>query len=186
MPADAVRLVALYEDRAQEAFVRGLTRRLGLRPERLIRCGDCERVVAALAQELQVTRARMTYQRNLGLLVVLDADAENGPAKRGGFSARLRWLEETVICSDTGGPRGADERISFLVPALEIESWYIHLCVPALRPISEHTDYKESAPWRSLAEDLGKAAKEAMLVWEPPLVGEPASISAARGELTRL
>lgn len=180
MSRPEVRVVVLYEDEQHSKLVRQLTRKLGLRPEYFVRCGGCGDVIRRFEQELLAMRPRMSFQKNLGLLVVIDADDRT-------VTPRLKQLEAVVAASNTGGPRGPAERIAYLIPALEIENWYVHLCVPAARPIDEGHDYKPDAVWRELAKELGKAAKAAVDAWDPqPNREDPASLVTARQELTRL
>jgi hypothetical protein len=175
-----VRIVVLYEDEPHGKFVRRLTDKLGLRPERLERCGGCVSVLDRFEQELKVMRHRMKYQHNLGLMVVIDADDAS-------IVPRLRELEQRLLDSDTGGPRGATERIAYIVPALEIENWYVHLCVPDARPVDEGKDYKPESVWKELEKKLGAAARQAVDTWTRADEGaEPASLTAARRELKRL
>lgn len=175
-----VRIVVLYEDEPHGKFVRHLTRKLGLRPERLEPCGGCVSVLDRFVLELKAMRNRMKYQHNLGLMVVIDAD-------KASIEPRIRELEERLRISDTGGPRGAAERIAYIVPALEIENWYVHLCVPDARPVDEGKDYKPEPVWKELEKDLGAAARQAIEAWvRADNKGEPSSLTAARLELERL
>lgn len=180
MSRPEVRIVVVYEDEPHGKFVRQLTRKLGLRPERLEPCGGCSNVLDRFVVELKAMRHRMKYQHNLGLMVVIDADDAS-------IVPRIRDLEERVRISDTGGPRGATERIAYIVPALEIENWYVHLCVPAERPVDEGKDYKPEPVWKELEKDLAATARQAVDAWvRADKKGEPASLTAARLELERL
>ncbi len=180
MSRPEIRAVVLYEDEAHGKFARQLTRKLGLRPERLERCGGSGDVLDRFVLELRATRPRMSYQRRLALIVIVDADA-------GTTTARINDLNDRVRQSQSGGPRSAIERIVYVVPALEIENWYVHLCDPAARPIDESKDYKPEPSWKRLAKDIGSAAKAAVAAWDPAAAGgEPASLAAARLELARL
>ncbi|HYO69045.1 MAG TPA: hypothetical protein VEU33_23490 [Archangium sp.] len=180
MPRPEVRIVVLYEDEPHGKFVRQLTRKMGLRPERLEQCGGCINVLDRFVLELKAMRHRMKYQHNLGLMVVIDADKASS-------EPRLRELEERLRISDTGGPRGDTERIAYIVPALEIENWYVHLCVPSARPVDEGKDYKPELVWKGLEKNLGAAARQAVDAWDrADKKGEPSSLAAARMELERL
>lgn len=180
MSRPEVRIVVLYEDEEHDKFVRHLTRKLGLRPERLVRCGGCTEVLDRFVVELRAMRAKMKYQRNLALMIVIDADQES-------IAPRIKDLDQHVLASKTGGSRGANERIAYLIPALEIENWYVHLCVPAERPIKEAMDYKPEQVWKDLARKLGATARSAVAAWDPEVGREdPASMVAARLELARL
>ncbi|MBZ4330212.1 hypothetical protein [Corallococcus sp. AS-1-12] len=178
MSRPEVRIVVVYEDEPHGKFVRQLTRKLGLRPERLEPCGGCVNVLDRFVVELKAMRHRMKYQHNLGLMVVIDAD-------KASIAPRIRELEERL--RDTGGPRGATERIAYIVPALEIENWYVHLCVPAERPVDEGKDYKPERVWKDLEKDLAATASQAVDAWvRADKKDEPASLTAARLELDRL
>lgn len=180
MSRPEVRIVVLYEDEPHGKFVRHLTSKLGLRPERLEPCGGCVSVLDRFVQELKAMRHRMKYQHNLGLMVVIDADNAS-------LVPRLRELEDRLLNSGTGGPRGVTERIAYLVPALEIENWYVHLCLPAERPVDEGKDYKPEPAWKGLEKNLGAAARQAVDAWvRADKKEEPASLAAARLELKRL
>jgi hypothetical protein len=125
-------------------------------------------------------RHKMKYQHNLGLLVVVDADDAS-------IMPRIQELTRRLLASDTGGPRGETERIAYLVPAWEIENWYVHLCVPEAHPVDEGKDYKPEPVWKELEKNLGAAARQAVDAWDRADGGrEPASLSAARLELARL
>ncbi len=178
MPRDEVRVIVLFEDAAQRSFLYRLVEHLGLKPVRYVLCVDCTGVLRQFELELAETRPRMRYQANLGILVCIDAD-------KFGRSGRVSELDQLMAAS--GGPRTATEKIAYMIPALEIENWYVHLCVPAERAIDEARDYKPSPAWRRLANDLGRAAKEALREWPAdPQRPDPPSLTAARVELDRL
>lgn len=180
MTRDEIRLVVLYEDDTHGKFVRKLTKKLGLRPMRLQPCGDCNALMDRFESELRVVRSKMKYQKNLGLLVLIDADDAD-------YNVRIRELEHRLLRSGTGGPRDELERIAFMVPALEIENWYVHLCIPEARPVDEGRDYKPLPEWRALAKDLAAAAQQAVDAWDEETGrADPQSLVAARGEVGRL
>jgi hypothetical protein len=173
-----VRVVILFEDQEQECFLRHLARRLGLRPVRFENCQNNAGVLERLGREVEALRER-SFQKNLGLVVVIDADDK-------GLQRRVTELLSR-IATDTGDGRGPAERIALVVPAREIENWYVHLCVPAARPIDEARDYKPTPEWRALARDVGAAAKRAVAAWAPEASPvDPPSLSAAREELARV
>lgn len=179
MSRDEVRIVVLYEDKAHDSFLRRLVKHLGLRPVRFEKCGDSSSVLARLGREVSELRAKK-YQRNLGLVVVIDADEK-------GLAGRVAQLGQRIADDTSGGARADDERIAFVVPALEIENWYVHLCCPAARPIDEARDYKPSPEWRDLARNLADAARRAVEAWSPVAGrGDPPSLVAARDELGRV
>lgn len=173
-------LVALFEDKAHEAFLRQVLRRVyGLRPPkvRYKRCTDCTGVERALPGEVQYLRAKR-HQRSRALLVVIDADHL-------GVEGRKRRLD--AVLTDSGMPaRQPDERIAYVVPRLEAENWYIHFCCPARRPVDEASDYKADPDWRQLACDLGAAAREIARLWPEVLEGELPSITEGRREFARV
>lgn len=177
MARDEVRVVVLFEDAAHRSFLTRLVDHLGLRPVRFVLCVDCNGVMRQFAAELAAMRPMMRFQPNLALLVCIDADEH-------GHAGRLRQLEACIAAN--GGARTAHDRIACLVPALEIENWYVHLCVPAARPIDESRDYKPSPEWRALAKDLGRAAKDAARAWPSQPHQDPPALAAARVELKRL
>jgi hypothetical protein len=101
--------------------------------------------------------------------------------------ARLTELLARIAKDTRDGARTDAERISLVVPAWEIETWYVHLCVPEARPVDEARDYKPSPEWRELAKDVGAAAKRAVEAWAPePERMDPLSLVVARDELTRV
>ena len=174
-----VRTVLLYEDQEQECFLRRLVKRLGLRPERFENCNNNAGVLQRLGREVDALRER-SYQKNVGLVVMIDADNK-------GLQGRVTELLDRIGKDASGGARKDGERIVLVVPAWEIESWYVHLCVPAARPIDEAKDYKPTPEWRELTKDLGAAAKRAVEGWAPePERMDPPSLTAAHGELARL
>jgi hypothetical protein len=174
-----VRTVILYEDQEQECFLRRLVKRLGLRPERFQNCRNNAGVLQQLGQEVDALRER-NFQKNVGLLVVIDADDK-------GLHGRVVELLDRIAKDASAGARRDAERIALVVPAREIENWYVHLCVPTARPIDETRDYKPTPEWRELAKDLGAAAKRAVEAWAPdPARVDPPSLTAARDEIARV
>jgi hypothetical protein len=158
--------------------MRRLVDRLHLKPVRFVNCTDCNGVLARLPSEVEVLRQKK-HQRNLALIAMIDADDK---------SIRGRFGEFQRIIQATGEPRADEERIAFLIPPWEIETWYVHLCCPEERPVDEaRSDYKKDDAWRRLAQDLGSAAKRAVAAWAPDATRQdPASLVAARTELQRL
>jgi hypothetical protein len=174
-----VRAVVLFEDQEQECFLRHLAKRLGLRPVRYENCQNNAGVLQRLGREVDALRER-SFQKNLALVVVIDAD-NKGP------QGRVTELLARIAADATAGGRRDAERIAMVVPAREIENWYVHLCVPAARPIDETRDYKPSPEWRALARNIGAAAKQAVAAWEPEAGRvDPPSLSSARVELERV
>jgi hypothetical protein len=175
-----VRVVVLVEDQAQECFVRHLAKRLGLRPLRFENCQNNAGVLQALGREVDAHRAESHHQKNLGLVVVIDADDK-------GLRGRVNEVLARIATDAEGGGRKDAERIALVVPAREIENWYVHLCDPASRPVDEARDYKPTPAWRELAKNLGAAAKKSAEAWAPePDRVDPASLTAARDELARV
>ena len=173
-----IRVVVLFEDQAQECFLRQLVNRLRLHPERLVRCKNNAGVLQRLGREVETLRKR-NFQKNVGLIVAIDADDK-------GLQGRVTELLAR-IAADTGKGRGDAERIALVVPAREIENWYVHLLVPELRPVDETRDYKPAPEWRALERDMGGAAKQAIAAWAPEAGRvDPPSLSAARVELARV
>ena len=179
MPRNEVRVVVLFEDDEHEYLLRRLVGRLHLHPVRFEKCTDCNGVLARVGLEVDALR-RKKHQKNLGLVVVIDAD---GPTRE----KRLAHIE-AIVAGLGGGARAGEERIAFVIPAWEIETWYVHLCCPESRPVDESRgDYKSDAAWRRLKTELGSAAKRAADAWLPENGRvDPASLVAARDELKRL
>jgi hypothetical protein len=174
-----VRVVVLYEDKEQKCFLLRLAERLHLDPVRWRHCRNNVGVLQSLGEEVDALRGR-NYQRNLGLVVAIDADDK-------GLHGRVAELLARIALDASGGPRGDAERIALVVPAWEIETWYVHLCCPEARPVDETRDYKASAEWTQLKKDIGSAAKKAVEAWPPdPDRIDPPSLSAARQELERV
>lgn len=152
---------------------------MGLRPERYENCGDSVGVLRRVGVEVDALRER-NFQKNVCLVVMIDADNK-------GLQGRVKELLDRIATDSSDGGRREGERIALVVPALEIESWYVHLCVPAARPIDETRDYKPTPEWRALEKDLGAAAKQAVEAWAPqPGRADPPSLTAARAELGRV
>jgi hypothetical protein len=178
MSRTEVRVVVLFEDDAHERFLRRLVNRLHLNPVRYEKCVDCNGVLDQLGREVEILR-RKKDQKNLGLIAVIDADDVN-------IRKRLEQLQH--VMESVGETRGQDERIALLIPAWEIETWYVHLCCPEARPVDEaRSDYKKDDAWKRLEREIGSAAKRAVDAWLPE-VGrqDPPSLLAARAELLRL
>jgi len=174
-----VRVVILYEDKVHDSFLRRLVDQLGLRPVRYQKCGDAVRVLKSIGAEVDALRAKKD-QKNLGLMIVIDADEK-------GLTGRIAELQSRIMTDARAGARAEDERIALVVPALEVENWYVHLCFPAARPVDENRDYKPSPEWRELEKDLGLASRRAVGAWSPePGRTDPPSILAARAELLRI
>jgi hypothetical protein len=174
-----VRVIVLFEDQEQECFLRHLSKRLGLRPVRYENCQNNAGVLQRLGREVDALRER-SHQKNLGLVVVIDADDK-------GLKGRVDEILARIVADASAGARRSAERIALVVPAREIENWYVHLCVPAARPIDETRDYKPTPEWRSLASDIGAAAKQCAAAWAPEAGRiDPPSLSAAREELARV
>jgi hypothetical protein len=177
--ARRVQVVALFEDRAHEFLLRSLLRRLGFSPHDVDyqRCEDCNRVERRFVDEVRSLRSK-NYQHNIGILVMIDADAY-------GHAGRKRRLDG--LLREAGlAERRATDRIAYVVPALEGENWYVHFCCPESRPIDETRDYKPSPEWRALRDDIGGAAGRLAAAWFPSLEDEPAAIRDARVELQRV
>jgi hypothetical protein len=174
-----VRVVVLFEDKAHKSFMMRLVDRLKLTPVRFEPCRDSTGVLRSLGPEVNALRAK-SYQKNLGLIAVIDADEK-------GLAGRVDELRAR-IADDTGEGRAAAERIALVVPAREIEAWYVHLCCPAARPVDElRDDYKSTPEWKGLERDLGAAAKQAVQAWPvEPRRADPPSLTAARVELARV
>lgn len=180
MSRPEVRLVVLYEDRAHDSFLRRFFKKHpGHGRVRFERCVDSSGVLKRLGAEVDALRSQK-HQQNLGLVVVIDADEK-------GLSHRVNELDTRIEADTSNGRRTAVERIAFVVPALEIETWYVHLCDPSSRPVDEAKDYKTSPAWRERAKDLSAASRRAVDAWPPtPDRADPASLTAARRELTRV
>ena len=150
-----------------------------MRPIRVEDCRNNAGVLQSLGEEVDALRTQR-HQKNLGLVVVIDADDK-------GLRGRVTEVLARIASDASGGGRGDAERIALVVPAWEIENWYVHLCVPAERPIDEAKDYKPTPAWRELAKDLGASARRAVDAWGPePGRVDPPSLSAARTELERV
>jgi hypothetical protein len=180
MSRGEVRVIVLFEDKAHRSFMMRLVDRLALTPVRYVPCRDSTGVLRSLGEEVNALRAK-NYQRNLGLVAVIDADEK-------GLQGRTRELLERITSDTRGGARAEAERVALVVPAREIEAWYVHLCCPDARPVDElRDDYKNTPEWRELEKDLGAAAKRAVAAWDPEAGRQdPASVTAARAELARV
>jgi hypothetical protein len=156
-----------------------LVDQLKLTPVRFQHCRNAVGVLQSLGAEVDQLRSKK-HQQHLGLVVVIDADDK-------GFRGRVEELERRVASDARDGARRNEECVAYVVPAWEIETWYVHLCCPEARPIDETRDYKPTPEWRELAKDLGAAAKRAVEAWAPEADRvDPPSLSAARQELARV
>lgn len=179
MSRPEARVVVLFEGKADKSFLTRLVERLRLTPVRFENCHNNAGVLRRLVEEVDSLRAR-NFQKNLGLVVAVDADAPT-------HHDRLRDVLARIATQTGAGPRSDGERIALVIPAWEIENWYVHLCVPEARPIDEGKDYKPTAEWRELERDIGAAAKRAVEAWgTEPGRADPPSMVAARLELERV
>jgi hypothetical protein len=179
MPRREVRVVVLYEDKAHDSFLRKLVKNLRLEPVRFEKCVDSTGVLRRLATEVDALRAEK-HQKNLGLVVCIDADEK-------GLDGRIAELKKRIHDLTQDGARAEGERIALVVPALEIENWYVHLCSPAARPVDETRDYKPSPEWRELVKNLGASSRRAADAWTSgETTPDPLSMAAARIELRRV
>jgi hypothetical protein len=178
MSRPEARVIVLYEDNTHDSFMRRLVERLRWKPVRFVRCGDSAGVLKSLGREVDGLRERRD-QKSLCLVVVIDADEK-------GLKGRVDQLLRRIADDTSAGARADEERIALVVPALEIENWYVHLCCPDARPVDEERDYKLSLEWKALKKDLATASKRAVDAWAPlPGRADPPSLVAARSELER-
>ena len=168
--------------------MRALVKELRLEQPTYLRCGNSTGVLREVSRQVNALRERK-HQKNLWLIVVIDADnnGQEGRLKELGREGRVRELEALVKTATADGARGAAERISFVVPAYAIETWYVHLCCPEARPVDETRDYKATLEWRHLEKDLGAAARRAAQAWRSePQRADPDSLKAAHTEIERV
>jgi hypothetical protein len=136
MSAQAAHTVVLCEDTQHETFVRRFLKGKGwatrqIRTERApAGRGSAEQWVRErLPIELRAYRQRSTHARTY-LIVVLDADT-------GTVAGHVDELEQA--CRQDGlDPRGADERVLFVIPRRNIETWLAYL---RGEPVDEDTTY---------------------------------------------
>lgn len=119
-----VNMVILCEDRQHEAFARRLLKKAGI-VTRNLRVeispqgrGSAEQFVRRqYFRELRFYRSR-SHRVQQALLVVIDADGQQ-------VADRITQVEQEAAAS--GGGRTSDERVAFVVPARNIETWFAYL-----------------------------------------------------------
>lgn len=136
------RVEILCEDRRTERFVRGLCKRFGLWVERTQVAPDGKGAASAWVRRQYPLRLRKrrskNFQRNMGMIVVVDGDAD-------GFAKRKQQLDEQLSASSVT-PRQDDEAICVFVPTWSVETWLAYLCgrseVPEDRSIKELSELR--------------------------------------------
>jgi hypothetical protein len=149
-----VQYVILCEDLQTQVFIRRALIRRGANPRRIRPvalpsadkgAGDAY-VVKHYPQEAQAHRSQVARSK-AALVVHLDADPANTVA------ARMSRLDAALVAAGMS-PRGPGERISYLVPKRNIETW-IHFYLDG-PPIDESTEYPKYGGRES---DCGPAAE---------------------------
>lgn len=141
------RLEILCEDRRTERFVRQLCERFSIQPLTVIVApsgkGDASDWVR---QNYPACAARLrskNFQKNRGLLVVIDGDNH-------GVAARKLELDQQLKNAELS-PRGAEDPVAVFVPTWSIETWLYELC--GLGPAVETHPLKDAAPYRDCWAD---------------------------------
>ena len=180
------RLHVLCEDDLHQRFVERLADRWDIGP-RQRRIHPAPRAEGSAAQyvlahyvgAVKQWRAE-SHDANVGLLVVIDGDAEGVAKRRQELAQKPRDAKVDPI--------GPSDRVAIVVPTWHVETWIAWLC--GHRPIDERTRYK---PEDAVGDAVGRLIKSgeyspprAAAAWVPPAPHEPDHVPAltdARSEL---
>ena len=154
MPRRGVRCTVLCEDRDQEQFVRWVLRTLGINTHdiRLLPipagsgAGDAW-VLDRYPDEVRALRHRFGSQKNVGLIVVIDADRFTGAQRRRQFDDRLTDRDRKK--------RDPREQIVIRIPKRHIETWLAWL---------DAQNVNESQDCKRLARDVSPRSAAARFV----------------------
>jgi hypothetical protein len=175
--------MVLCKDRQQQHFIEKLCARLDIDPIRVEPApsgrGDAKQWVAEnYPERVKMLRSKI-FQKNLGLLVVVDGDNR-------GVEQRKRYLDQKLT-SKRMPVRAPEEPIAIFVPTSSIETWLAWLC--GRRPISEVQSYKYDGAYKAAFACGAVSVKRAADGWEPPDPAEAANVPAlsdARKEAAKL
>lgn len=139
MNSSGAQYVVLCEDLQTQVFIRRALVRRGVNPRR-IRLVDLpaadegagDAYVAKHYPEQARAHRNQAARTHAALIVHMDADPANSVA------ARMNRLDQALVSAGMH-PRGTQERISYLAPKRNIETW-IHFYLDG-PPIDESTEY---------------------------------------------
>ncbi|MBN1285082.1 MAG: hypothetical protein JXB47_06775 [Anaerolineae bacterium] len=173
-----IRIVLLCEDRQQEVFARRFLYRCGVEPAR-IRArtaikgkGSAEQFVREqYPAEVKAYRSK-PYQKDIGLVVIIDADVK-------AVEERCQEFETALAeCGLSGRQTG--ERIGIFVPKRSIETWICYLRGETVNETDKYPHLQNESDCRSVIEALADNRHNSLPVDAPP------SLCAACKELDRL
>ena len=179
MSRQPVQTVILCEDRQQECFVRRFLLERGVN-RRSIRVQQSPRSKGSADQwvresfpiELRAYRSKCNYLPNC-LLVVVDADVQT-------VQEKVKRLE--TECRNQGVPfRGSDERVAFIVPKRNIETWLAYLRGERCDESATYPRLENESDCQPGVERLAEMCRQGMLEESPP-----ESLRLACGEFQRL
>lgn len=179
-----MRLRVLCEDRKTENLVRRLCDAWGLSSRDVwvsvapsARGAASAWVIRNYSKQVTAFRAVSRFQRELGLLVVIDGDNV-------GVKERERELAKQLVAQEKEPlePRGPDERLAIFVPTWSIETWLFWLSGD--RHVDESRSYRNDA--RSASDHVSRDSGLALAAFlRGSELGLP-SLEAARKEAKRL
>lgn len=180
MVARDLRVTVLAEDTTHHNFVRQWLRAEGVDtkhrfiavPAGVGGAGE-KHVRERFADEVTYYRQKANSQR-IGLVVVIDADAETVARRRVQLAEQLKTAGI--------GPCAAGERIAILVPRRNVETWLTFF--DGSDSVDEETDYKRPHAPPSHCREAGSAFAD--LLNREPRPGDLPSLVAAREEAARL
>ncbi len=173
--SSGVQYVVLCEDLQTQVFIRRALIRRGAHPRRIqlvalpseVEEGAGDHYVARhYPTQAEAHRSRASHTR-AALIVHMDVDPRNSVA------ARMNRLEQAL--STAGMPaRGAEERIAYLLPKRNIETWiHFYLDGPPIDEVTEYAKYTghESDCWPAAEAFSDGAASNTEPPDAPPSLG---------------
>lgn len=176
-----VRLDVLCEDRQHESFVRKLLKGLG------INLRQCQFDIAPSGQQsaeqyvrqnyptLVAAYRRRNYQSDLGLVVLVDADANT-------VQERKDELDEALE-SEGESSREASDRVALFVPRRNIETWIWNLRGERVDEVSSYPRLERESNCKDAVTKLVEILREEETLLAPLT---PSLRDAIRNELPRL
>ena len=172
-------IIVLCEDSRQARFAYHFLTHCGVNEHRIrfnkapVGRGAAEQFVReSYPEQVRLYRSKC-HHLNIGLVVMLDADATS-------VTARQNELEATLAAASLTG-RKADEKIGIFVPKRNIETW---ICYLEGIPVNEIDDYSSCAA--SVKDWTISVARLAATRSQPLPADAPSSLQAACAELERV
>ena len=179
MPRRSVRVILLCEDRHQENLVAHYLKKAKLASPREIRVrksphGAAEQFVRENYPDELAELRRRAHQRNLRLIVVIDADVGTVENRRAQLDASCKKADVT--------PRRESDRVAVLIPKRNVDTWIWFLLG---NDVEEDEDYKglvKDAHCKDAAARLTEFREKG---WQIP-EGCPTSLGIAAAEFSAI